>query len=116
MFLPNRDGKPVETRAKSQTWKPSPWPASPIVSSHQLPHTLPDVHRLDFLGLEAEIASPDSRGLGGQQPVCALRHACAFSVEPLLAGGLTQDGILVIIHLTATGATWVHQAWGRLRA
>lgn len=38
---------------------------SPIVSSHQLPHALSDVDRLDLLGLEAEITGPDSRGLGG---------------------------------------------------
>lgn len=94
-----------------------PWaasPVSPIVSSHQLPHALADVDRLDLLGLEAEIAGPDSRGLSGQQPIGALSHARAFAVEPLLAGGLTQNGILVIIHLTPTGTTRVHQAWGRL--
>jgi hypothetical protein len=35
-------------------------------------------------------------------------------VEPLLAGGFTQNGILVVVHLTPTGTTWVYQAWGRL--
>lgn len=115
VLLPHRDGKPVETRTESQTWRPRPWLASPIVSSHQLPHTLADVHRLDLLGLEAEIAGPDGRGLGGQQPVGALRHAGALPVEPLLAGSLTQDGVLVIVHLAATGAARIHQARGRLR-
>lgn len=91
-----------------------PSPASPIVSGHQLPHALADVDRLNLLGLEAEIAGPDSRGLGGQQPIGALSHACALTVEPLLAGGLTQNGILVVIHLAPTGTTWIHQAWGRL--
>lgn len=87
---------------------------SPIVSGHQLAHALSDVDRLDLFGLEAEITSPDGRGLGGQQAVGTLGHAGALAVEPLLAGGLTQDGILVIVHLAPTGTTRVYQAWGRL--
>lgn len=94
-----------------------PWvsaPASPIVGSHQLSHALADVNRLDLLGLEAEITGPDGRGLGGQQSIGALGHARALSVEPLLAGGLAQNGILVIIHLTPTRTTRIHQARRRL--
>lgn len=87
------------------------WPASPVVGGHQLPHALADVHRLDLLGLEAEVTGPDGGGLGGQQPVGVFCHACALAVEPLLAGGLTQNGVLVIVHLTAAGTTGVHQAW-----
>ena len=69
-----------------------PAPASPIVSGHQLPHALAYVDRLNLLGLEAEIAGPDSRGLGGQQPVGTLSHARALTVEPLLAGGQPAKG------------------------
>lgn len=87
---------------------------SPIVSSHQLAHALSDVDRLDLLGLEAKITGPDGRGLGGQQAVGTLGHAGALAVKPLLAGGLTQNGILVIIYLTTAGTAGVHQAWGRL--
>ena len=87
---------------------------SPIVSSHQLAHALTDVDGLDLLGLEAEITGPDGRGLGGQQAVGTLGHAGALAVKPLLAGGLTQNGILVIIYLTTAGTAGVHQAWGRL--
>lgn len=94
-----------------------PWaasPASPIIGSHQLPHALTDVDRLDLLGLEAEIAGPDGRGLRGQQPVGALSHASALAVEPLLAGSLTQNSVLVVVDLAPTGTAWIHQAWGRL--
>lgn len=87
---------------------------SPIVSSHQLAHALSDVDRLDLLGLEAKITGPDGRGLRGQQAIGTLGHASALAVKPLLAGGLTQNGILVIIHLATAGTTGVHQAWGRL--
>lgn len=89
-------------------------PVSAVIGSHQLPHALADVDRLDLLGLEAEIAGPDCRGLSGQQPIGTLSHACALSVEPFLAGGLTQNGILVVVHLTPTGTTRIHQAWRRL--
>lgn len=33
---------------------------SAIIGSHQLPHALADVDGLDLLGLEAEVAGPDS--------------------------------------------------------
>lgn len=124
MFLLHGDENPVETRTKSHTITskntegnvhfPRPLCQSPIISSHQLSHALSDVHRLDLLGLEAEVTGPDSRGLSGQQPVGTLSHAGALPVEPLLTGGLTQNGILVIVHLTSTGTTWIHQAWRRL--
>ena len=72
---------------------------SPNISSHHLAHALSYIDRLDVLGLVSKITGPDSRGLGGQQAVGTLGHEGATVVKPLLAGSLTQNGVLAIAHL-----------------
>lgn len=83
------------------------------------PHLCLTVHRgrrcqfsgpgeLSSLLLHAGVTAPHRRGLRRQEVVGRLCHSGANSVEPLLTGGLAQDGLLVIVDLIQTYPAGVH--------
>ena len=66
-----------------------------------------ELHEWHILGAETLIADPLGIDLLGQKKEGVLRQTCAGPVEPEVAARLTQDGLVILMHLLVADTTGI---------